>query len=365
MATTEQNYYEILGTSKDASADDIKRAYRKLALKFHPDKNPDNKKESEEKFKKVSEAYEVLSDPQKRAKYDQFGHAGVDSSFGAGGFSWDNFHHFDDLRDIFGSDIFSSFGGDAFDSFGAGRRGGPQHGRDLGIELEISFKEAAFGTQKTISIPRFETCSRCNGSGQEPGSGRTTCPKCNGAGQIRTTSGFFAVARTCDRCRGEGTLIERPCKECGGTGRVKATRRIEVKIPAGVSNGSRLRISGEGEAGLKGGRRGNLYIYILVRPHSSFKRRGNDVIYEKKIDFVQATLGCEVVMPTLDGKVRMKIPPGTQNDKIFRLRGKGIPFLRGRGKGDELVVLKIETPTNLTRREKELLSEFAKLRGKR
>ncbi len=362
MATTKEDYYGILSTSKDASADEIKRAYRKLALKFHPDKNPDNKKEAEEKFKKVSEAYEVLSDPQKRAKYDQFGHAGVDSSFGAGGFSWDNFHHFDDLRDIFGSDIFSTFGGDIFGSFGGGRKGGAQHGRDLGIELEVSFEEAALGTEKTISIPRFEACSRCNGSGQEPGSRRTTCPKCNGAGQIRATSGFFAVVRTCDRCHGEGTLIERPCKDCGGTGRIKVTRKIEVKIPAGVSNGLRLRVPGEGEAGLKGGRRGNLYIYILVTPHPYFKRHGNDVIYEKKIGFVEATLGCEMIIPTLSGKVRMKVPPGTQNDKIFRLRGKGIAFLKGRGKGNELVVVKIETPTNLTKREKELLLEFAKSR---
>jgi molecular chaperone DnaJ len=361
-----RDYYEILGVSRDASSDDIKRAYRKLALKYHPDKNPDNRKEAEEKFKEISEAYEVLSDPQKRSTYDQFGHAGVESTFGSGGFTWENFTHFDDLRDIFGDigDLFSDFGfgGGIFSSFGR-RRKGPQRGSDLEVELEITFEEAAFGIEKAINVPRFEVCPRCSGKGQEPGSKRTTCSKCNGSGQIRMTSGFFAISRTCDKCGGEGTLVEKPCKDCTGRGRIKVTRKIKVKIPAGVDDGVRLRISGEGESGLRGGRRGDLYVYISVRDHKLFKRRGNDIIYEQKIGFAEAALGCEAIIPTLNGRVKMKIPSGTQNGKIFRLRGKGVPSLRSGERGDELVVVKVETPVNLTQREKELLLEFAKLRG--
>ena len=270
-----RDYYEVLGVSKTASGAEIKRAYRKLAVKYHPDKNPGNKT-AEEKFKETSEAYEVLSDSQKRATYDQFGHAGLEGAFKGGGFGWQDFTHFDDLRDIFGDwgvgDILRNFGID-MDFFGTGRartRRGPARGADLEYELQIGFNEAAFGTQKAVRVPRYEVCGNCKGDGAKPGTKRIKCAACDGRGQVNTVSGFFSISRTCDRCRGEGAVIKTPCPECNGLGRIKVKRKITVKVPAGVHTGMRLRMSGEGEVGLRGGPRGDLYIYIDVEEHPLF-----------------------------------------------------------------------------------------------
>ena len=364
-----RDYYEVLGVNKNASPDEIKRAYRKLAVKYHPDKNPGDKT-AEDKFKETSEAYEILSDSQKRATYDQFGHAGVEGAFkGGGGFGWQDFTHFDDLKDIFGEwglgDILSGFGINAGAFGGGGRRArrGPARGSDLGYELQIEFNEAAFGIQKTIKIPRYEICSTCKGDGAKPGTKKVKCSACGGEGQISTASGFFSVSRTCDKCRGEGVFIKTPCSDCNGLGRMKVTRKITVKVPAGVHSGVRLRVSDEGEAGLRGGPRGDLYVYIEVKDHPIFKRDGYDIICEVPISFSQAVFGSEVDVPTLKGKVKMKIPAGTQSGKVFRLREKGIPMLRSYGKGDEYVKLYVETPTKLNADQKKLLEEFAKACG--
>lgn len=366
--TTKRDYYEILGVSKGATDSDIKKAYRNLALKYHPDRvSPDKKKEAEEKFKEMSEAYEVLIDPQKKATYDQYGHSGVDNSFKQGGFEWQDFHHFDDLKDIFGevdiSDLFRSFGigGDVYGgSFGGGRRGGPRRGSDLEYRIEISFDDAVFGAEKTIAIPRYEVCGACGGTGAKPGSKRERCSSCGGRGQVSSSSGFFNVVRTCDRCGGEGTIIKTPCVSCGGRGRIKAKRNIKVKIPAGVDTGSRLRVHGEGEAGERGARRGDLYLVIHVRAHEIFERHGADIYCEIPVDFVTATLGGEVEAPTLEGKIKLKIPAGTQGGRTFRLRNKGIAHLHDYGRGDQLVKVQIDVPSNPTQEQKRLLREFAK-----
>lgn len=359
-----RDYYEILGVGKDASQEAIKKAYRRLALKYHPDKNPGNK-DAEERFKEVSEAYEVLSDSQKRATYDQFGHAGLQGAFTGGGFNWSDFTHFDEFGDIFGNlnDFFRGFGMDTtiFDEgWGrTGRRRGPSRGSSLQYELEIDFEESAFGVEKSIEISRYEVCSTCKGSGAKPGSKKVDCPACDGRGQILTSSGFFSISRTCDHCGGEGKIVKTPCPKCDGQGRVEVTRSIKVKIPAGVHTGSRLRIQGEGEAGLRGGGRGDLYVYIKVKPHPIFQRKEYDIICEIPISFPQAVFGAEIEVPTLNSRVKMKIPEGTQSGKIFRLKGKGIPRLDGYGKGDEFVRVKIETPVNLDKRQKTVLKEFA------
>ncbi len=369
--TTKRDYYEILGISKGATADDIKKAYRNLALKYHPDRvSADKKKEAEEKFKEMSEAYEVLIDPQKKATYDQYGHSGVDNSFRQGGFEWQDFHHFDDLKDIFGevdiSDLFRSFGvgGDVFGgSFGGvgQRRGGARRGSDLEYQIEISFDDAAFGAEKTIAIPRYETCEACGGTGAKPGSKRERCSSCGGRGQVSSSSGFFNVVRTCDRCGGEGTVIKTPCSTCSGRGRIKAKRNIKVKIPAGVDTGSRLRVHGEGDGGVeRGARRGDLYLIIHVRPHEIFERQGADIYCEIPIDFVTATLGGEVEAPTLEGKIKLKIPAGTQGGRSFRLRNKGLAHLHDYGRGDQLVKVQIDVPSNPTQDQKRLLKELAK-----
>lgn len=368
-----RDYYEILGIDKKATADDIKRAYRNLALKYHPDRvSLDKKKEAEEKFKEMSEAYEVLIDPQKKANYDQFGHQGVDNSFKQGGFEWQDFHHFDDLKDIFGGadigDLFRSFGvgGDIFGgSYGGGpRRGGPRSGSDLEYSIEISFDDAVFGAEKTIAIPRYETCQECDGTGAKPGSKRERCSACGGHGQVSSSSGFFNVVRTCSRCGGEGTILKTPCVSCQGRGRVKAKKNIKVKIPAGVDTGSRLRVHGEGEAGEKGGRRGDLYLVIHVRPHEIFERHDSDIYCEVPVDFVTAALGGEVEAPTLEGRIKMKIPAGTQSGKTFRLRNKGIAHLHDYGRGDQLVKVQIDVPTDLTSDQKKILKDFARASDK-
>ncbi len=369
-----RDYYEVLGISRNATADEIKKAYRNLALKYHPDRVPaDRKKEAEEKFKEVSEAYEVLIEPEKKAAYDQYGHAGVEGAFRTGGFSWQDFHHFDDLKDIFGeidlSDLFRGFGfgedifGGIFGAASGRRTGGGRRGSDLEYELEISFDEAAFGTEKTLSIPRNEKCPECGGTGAKAGSKRERCPACGGRGQIVSSSGFFSISRTCDRCGGEGTVVKAVCPVCGGAGRVRAKKNIKVKIPAGVDSGSRLRIHGEGEAGMRGGRVGDLYVLIYAKPHEIFERHEYDIYCEVPLSFTTAVFGGEIEIPTLGGKAKMKIPPGTQSGKVFRLKGKGIARLNDYGIGDELIRVQVEVPTNLTAEEKRILKEYANASG--
>ena len=361
-----RDFYEVLGVSKDASADDIKKAYRKLARKYHPDLNKDNP-EAAEKFKECSEAYSVLSDEQKRAQYDQFGMAAFENGGpgGAGGFSgFDGFGGFG--AGGFGNgmeDIFDMFFGGA-----GGRRGsqadkGPQRGGDLRFDLNLTFEEAAFGVEKEISLYRDETCDHCHGNGAEPGSKVETCPDCHGTGQIRvvqnTVLGQMQTVRPCPKCHGEGKIVNDPCHECRGTGTVKKQKSLKVKVPAGVADGSRLRVANEGAAGAKGGSNGDLYVYLFVKPHKFFERDGNDVYCEVPINIVQASLGAEVEVPTLDGKVVMKVPEGTQPGRVMRLRGKGIPHLRGTGRGDQLVRIKVVVPTKLTERQKAVLRNFA------
>ncbi|MBI4436431.1 MAG: molecular chaperone DnaJ [Candidatus Omnitrophica bacterium] len=362
--TTKRDYYEILGVGKSASAEEIKKAYRQLALKHHPDRNQGNKKEAEEKFKEISEAYAVLSDPQKRSVYDQVGHAGFDQRY--------------TTEDIFRGADFSSifedlgFGGSLFEDLFEGmglfgsrsqRRSGPSAGRNLGYELEITLREAASGVEKTIHVPRLETCNSCSGEGTKAGTKRKNCPRCQGRGQVVSQAGFFSIAQTCPQCRGEGSLITDPCTACRGEGRVEVDRKIRVKIPPGVDTGSRLRISGEGGAGTRSGRRGDLYVSIAVQPDKVFERHGDHLLCELPVGFVQATLGTEAEVPTLDGKVRMKIPPGTPSGKIFRLKGRGIPSLDGYGRGDQHVRVVVSIPTHVTEEEKRLLLEYARLRG--
>ena len=368
--TTKRDYYEVLGLSRSATADEIKKAYRNLALKYHPDRvSADKKKEAEEKFKEMSEAYEVLMDPQKKATYDQYGHAGVDSSFSRpDGFDFkQDFHHFEDLQDwgVNLNDILQSFGfgGDVFGGgFGGGRRAGPQRGHDLEYKIEINFNDAAFGGKRTIAIPRYESCEECGGTGAKPGSKKERCSACGGRGQVSTSNGFFNMVRTCDKCGGEGVIIKTPCQACGGRGRIRAKKEIDVNIPAGVDSGSRLRLQGQGEAGEKGGGRGDLYLAIHVKPHEIFERHESDIYCEVPVDFVTATLGGEVEVSTLEGKIKMKIPAGTQGGKVFRLRGKGIAHLHDYGRGDQLVKVEIDVPTDLTAEQKKLLKEFERMR---
>jgi molecular chaperone DnaJ len=363
-----RDYYEVLGLSRNATADDIKKAYRNLALKFHPDRvQPDKKKEAEEKFKEISEAYEVLIDPQKKAMYDQYGHEKVDNTFKQGGFTWQDFHHFDDLNEwgVNLGDILQSFGigGDIFGNAytSSGRRAGPRRGSDLEYRIEIPFEEAAFGTHKTIAIPRREECPECGGTGARPGSKQERCSACGGRGKTTTSNGFFNMVQSCRRCGGEGIIIKTPCAECGGRGTIKGKRTIDFKIPAGVHSGSRLRLHGEGEAGDKGGSRGDLYMIIQVKEHDIFERHDYDIYCEVPISFTTAVLGGEIEVPTLEGKVKMKIPPGTQAGRVFRLRDKGIQHLGEHSRGDQMVKVEIDVPTELTPDEKRALKEYARV----
>jgi molecular chaperone DnaJ len=356
-----RDYYEILGVSKDASQEEIKRAYRQLAKKYHPDANPGDKV-AEEKFKEAAEAYEVLSDPEKRAKYDQYGHEGMASIFGKEGFTWSDFTHFGDIEDILGDFFGESIFGDIF-GFGQ-RRKRQKKGADLRYDLELTLKEAAFGCEKKIRVPRMEVCRTCNGSGAKPGTRKLTCPVCQGRGQIRQTQGFFSISRTCHRCYGKGEIVEVLCPTCDGSGQMKNVRTIMVKVPPGVDDGNRIKIPKEGEIPSSGGLAGDLYVIINIKEDERFVREGNDLLCEVDITFTQAALGCEISVPTIEEQnIKMRIPPGTQSHKIFRLKGKGIPYLHGSGRGDLHVRVIVKTPINLTEEEKALLREFAKKRG--
>ncbi len=345
-----RDYYEVLGVNRDASEDEIKKAYRKLAMKYHPDRNPDNPK-AEEHFKEAKEAYEMLSDSQKRAAYDQFGHAGVDPSAGAGaGFGGAGMGGF--------ADAFSDIFGDIFGGGGRGGRSNVFRGADLRYNLEISLEDAARGTETKIRIPTMAECDSCHGSGARKGSEPKTCPTCGGHGQVRMQQGFFSIQQTCPKCHGTGRYIADPCPSCHGAGRVKQHKTLSVKIPAGIDEGDRIRLSGEGEPGVNGGPPGDLYVQIHLREHTVFQRDHDDLHCEMPISFTTAALGGEIEIPTLDGVARIKIPPETQSGRVFRLRGKGIKGVRSVAHGDLMCHVVLETPVNLTERQKELLKEF-------
>jgi molecular chaperone DnaJ len=362
-----EDYYELLGTAKTASADELKKAYRKKAVQFHPDKNPGNK-EAEEMFKKVSHAYEVLSDPEKRVAYDRYGPAafegvgaGARGPGGMGGMGGGFHDPFDIFREVFGQ----QGGGGIFEEMfgGGGGRDGSRDGADLRYDLEITLEEAAKGVEKEIAFRKNVTCERCDGSGAEPGSRRVTCPTCRGAGQIRRSGGIITFTQTCPTCAGAGTKVEKPCTTCHGEGRVPKNTKLNVRIPPGVDTGSRLRSAGNGEAGVAGGQAGDLYIVLTVKEHELFERQGEDLFCEVPIKFTLATLGGTVEVPTLFGKATLKIPTGTQSGTTFRLRSKGMPSLRGGHQGDQLVRVHVEVPQTLTGEQRKLLEEFARISG--
>ncbi|AOS45060.1 Chaperone protein DnaJ [Lacunisphaera limnophila] len=369
-AGKKQDYYELLGVAKGATEEELKKAYRKKAVQFHPDKNPGNK-EAEEMFKKVSEAYEVLKDADKRAAYDRYGHAAFEQAgagprgggFGGGGGG--GFHDpFDIFREVFGQGG-GGQGGGIFDQFfgGEGNGGGSGRGSDLRYDLEISLEEAARGVEKEISFRKLGACGHCSGTGAEPGSKKTTCPTCRGAGQVTTSRGFFHVRQVCPSCHGAGSRFEKACAKCSGEGRVNESAKINVRIPAGVDTGSKLRSSGNGEAGVMGGSAGDLYIVVHVKEHEVFERQGDDLFCEMPIKFTLATLGGTIQVPTMEGKATLKIPAGTQSGTTFRLRGRGMPRLRGGSQGDQLIRVQVEVPTALTAEQKKKLEEFAQVCG--
>lgn len=349
-----EDYYSILGVERNASGDEVKKAYRKLAMKFHPDRNPDNK-DAEEKFKEINAAYEVLSDEKKRRQYDQMGHQ-MYTQGGRGGASGMS------AEDIFAS-VFGGEGGDFFSSFfggGGGRsRNAASRGDDLLYEMEIPFEEAIFGADKEITIPRSETCTRCNGSGAEPGSSRKTCSYCGGHGQVAMTQGFFSIRQTCSHCRGAGTILEHPCQDCHGAGTLRKSKKLKITIPPGVDNGSRLRVSGEGNAGERGGPSGDLYVSLRIRNHEIFVRENLDLYCDVPVDFPLAALGGTIDVPTISGKENLKVPSGIQTGTKLRLKGKGVPSLNGRGRGDQYIRIIVEVPTNLNSEQKKKLKEFA------
>jgi molecular chaperone DnaJ len=354
-----RDYYEVLGVSRGATEAEIKSAYRKLAVRYHPDKNPGDEA-AEEKFKEAAEAYSVLSDSEQRARYDRFGHAGVS---GAGGASagW-GAQGFGGIEDILG-DLFGF--GDMFGGRSAGgRRGAAQRGADLRYDLEMTLEEAASGMTAQLRIPRLESCETCSGSGAAAGTQPETCPTCAGAGQVRYQQGFFSVARTCGQCRGTGRVIKTPCETCRGAGRVEREKQMEVKIPAGVETGSRLRVQGEGEAGTQGGPAGDLYVVIHVKQHDVFERQGNNLYASIPVTFAQAALGADVTVPTLEVEHSLKVPAGTQTGTVFRVKGQGMPALGGRGRGDLFVSVTVVTPTTLTREQRKLLEQLAQIEEK-
>jgi molecular chaperone DnaJ len=353
---SKRDYYEVLGVTRTASDQDIKSAYRRLAVRFHPDKNP-NDASAEEKFKEAAEAYGVLADAEQRRRYDRFGHAGVSSSAGAWGAPG-----FGGIEDILG-DLFGF--GDVFSGARSGsRRSAAQRGADLRYDLEITLEEAAGGMTAQLRIPRLEGCETCKGSGAAEGTQPETCHTCGGTGQVRYQQGFFSVARTCHACRGAGRVIKNPCPDCNGAGRVEREKQMEVKIPAGVETGSRLRVQGEGEAGTQGGGAGDLYVVIHVAEHEQFERQGSNLYEAVPVTFAQAALGSEIFVKTLDSEEKLKIPMGTQTGTVFRLKGKGMPALGGRGRGDLYVSVTVVTPTTLTREQKRLLEQLAEVENK-
>jgi molecular chaperone DnaJ len=355
---SKRDYYEVLSVSRTCTEQELKSAYRRLAVKYHPDKNPDDAS-AEDKFKEAAEAYSVLSDPEQRRRYDRFGHAGVSSSAGAGNWGAPGFGGIEDiLGDLFGfGDV---FGG----ARGGGRRSTAQRGADLRYDLEIKLEEAAQGMTAQLRIPRLETCDTCKGSGTKAGTQPENCSTCSGSGQVRYQQGFFSVARTCHVCRGVGRVIKDPCESCKGAGRIEREKQMEVKIPAGVETGSRLRVSGEGESGTQGGAPGDLYVVIHVAEHDQFERQGSNLYEAVPITFAQAALGADVMVKTLDGEEKLKFPVGTPTGTVFRLRGKGMPALGGRGKGDLFVSVTVMTPTSLTREQRKLLEQLAEVENK-
>ncbi len=354
-----KNYYDILTVAKSATQDEIKKAYRKMAVKYHPDKNPGDKT-AEEKFKEVSQAYEILGDKDKREQYDRVGHEAYTRKGYGGAGGGAGFHDpFDLFSQVFGG------GGSIFDSFFGGgggstrNRNAPRAGADLRYDLQIEFEDAVFGAEKTIQIPRADNCSRCKGNGCEPGTSRKTCKKCGGTGQVSMTQGFFSIRQPCTACHGSGEIIEKKCRSCSGAGKVNKKHNIKIKIPAGVNTGSRLRVTGEGEAGTRGGPSGDLYVVLHVGDHNLFEREGDDIICEVPLDFVIAAIGGTLEVPTVSGVAKLKIPAGTQSNSVFRLRGKGIPSLRGYGRGDQHVRVFIEVPKNISSEQKKKLLEFS------
>jgi molecular chaperone DnaJ len=350
---SKRDYYEILGVAKTASDGEIKSAYRKQAMKYHPDRNPGDHA-AEEKFKEAAEAYAILADSEKRSLYDRFGHAGVKSAAGAGaGFDPSVFQEFGDFADILGNMF--GFG----DLFGGGRRrGGPQRGADLRYDLEISFEESARGAETAVQIPRQENCETCHGSGAAPGSSPTTCPQCRGQGQVRFQQGFFTVARTCPQCRGAGKVVAKPCVACHGAGRIAKERKITVKIPPGIATGQQLRLQGEGEAGSAGGPAGHLYVVVHVQEHEFFRRDGVNLFCEIPVNFTTVALGGDIKVPTLDGTDTVRVPEGTPTGTTFRLKGKGMPDVGGRGRGDLFATVQVKTPKKLTREQRHLLEQL-------
>ncbi len=369
---TKRDYYDVLEIKKNATDDEIKKSYRRLAKKYHPDLNKGDKS-AEEKFKEISEAYEVLMDKNKRANYDSYGHAGVNSQFGREGFDWSNFTHFSDLEDIFGGGFGGGgFGDSIFDIFfgSSGQRSDtyrPQRGRDLKTGISITLEEAYTGTKKSLKMTKGLKCSDCQGTGSKGGSPPKVCPACGGAGRVQarrnTVFGTFATVTTCNTCGGRGKVIVEKCPKCSGGGRVRGEKTISIDIPKGIEDGSTLRIPQEGEIGSLGGPPGDLYVEIRILQNSNFKREGSDLVYSQSIGMVQATLGCSLAVPTMDGKANVKVPAGTQPDTILRLKGKGMPKLRGFGTGDLLVKIKVEIPKNLTSEERDMLKRYAQLKG--
>ncbi len=357
----QRDLYEVLGLQKGASDDEIKKAYRKLAKKYHPDLNPGDK-EAEKKMKEVNGAYEVLSDAEKKARYDQYGFAGIDPNYagGAGGGGFGGFQDFD-LGDIFGSMFGGGFGGQQT------RQNGPRKGENLRITLQLTFEEAVFGCEKSVSVTRNESCKDCGGTGAKKGTSPETCPVCRGSGQVQSTQrtpfGVFSSSSPCQNCKGTGKIIKEPCPSCKGEGRVRKTRTIRVKIPAGIDDGQTISLRGEGNGGTQGGPAGDLYVTVYVKEHKMFKRDGQDIILEMPISFVQAALGATLTVPTVDGKVQYDLPEGTQTGTVFRLRGSGVPSVNGRGRGDQYVKVNVEIPRNLNHEQKELLRKFDEATG--
>lgn len=357
---TKPDYYEVLGVTRDAAAEDIKKAYRQMAMKYHPDRNPGNK-EAEEKFKQAAEAYSILIDSEKRSVYDRFGHEGLRGE-GFGGFSSFNSSIFEDFEDILGN--FFNFGfGDIFGTRSRSRQSYPQRGRDLALEIDVSLKEAVFGVEKEIKLNRLELCDVCEGTKMKPGTQKTSCSQCGGRGQVRYQQGFFAISRQCSSCGGEGEIINSPCTECRGTGKRKVKKVLNIKIPPGVDNGMKLRIDKEGEAGEKGAARGDLYLIIQVKKHKFFQRDGNNLYCQIPISIAQAALGTKIEVPTMEDNELLKIPAGSQPGDVLKIRGKGVKDIHSYRKGDIFVKLDIKIPSNLSKKDKEILRQFAKSRG--